>query len=500
MASVATVPAPTVTPEPPKAEDEVAQRRLIVEGMFNAGQDGITGGIVVLVYALALGANTFQIGLISSANMLGSAMQLGADSLLRRFQTRRRVGVIGMSTLAVGRVLMGLLPLAAMWIAAEYLAWGLLAGLILVSGAAQVVEVMRLSWISGVVAENERGKFLGERQLIVQLLGSVIAIMAASLIDWQRTVSPERGLVTAQVYYVIAAVLCLGSIFTLLTVPEPAVMFNGRTTGLRTLAEPFRDRRFRPVMNYYLIWQFSVAFAGPFFQLYLIQVVKLPLGAIALYQFIGQLVSLYCVRLWGRMADRFGSLPVLRLSVFGKMLFPLSWFLLWPTPAGQSPMLLYALVGVVHLLNSFNHGVGLTTINLALRMMPEGESTAYLATFRTFGNWIHAISPALGGAASTVLQDRGWSLQWTIYLLCMLSGMGRFSALVSLRWVDEPGARSLRHMARAMVRVPGFTFRKGLGPWLRFWGGPVYAGFLLVRLRLGRFINAWRGVWTTETD
>ncbi len=466
--------------------------------MFTAGQESLGGGIVVLVYALALGANTFQIGLISTASMLGAALQLGAESLLRRFGTRKRVSVAGMGVLSIGRVLMGMLPFMALWIAAEYLAWGLLAGLVLVSGAGQIVEVMRLSWVSQVVRQNERGRFLGERQLIVQLLGSIIAISAAWVLDWQRSISYEHGVGTAQLYYLIAAVLCVGSIITFLTVPEPPVATNGRNGGWRFIGEPFRDTRFKPMMTYYLIWNFSVGFGAPFFNLYLIEVLKLPLGVVAIYNFLGSAISLYSVRLWGRLADRFGSRPVLRICVLGKAVFPLSWFLAWPNMAATSPVLLYALVSVVHLFSIFNSGMGLTTVNLALKLMPEGQATGYLATFRTLGNWTQAVSPALAGMLSTLLQNAAWSLQWSIYVLFVLSAIGRFTALFSLRRVHEPGSRSVHHLWEALHRVPGFTTRRGFRPWARFWGGPVYAGFVVVRLRVGRLVGTWRGMWSAE--
>ena len=45
----------------------------------------------------------------------------------------------------------------------------------------------------------------------------------------------------------------------------------------------------------------------------------------------------------------------------------------------------------------------------------------------------------------------------------------------------------------ALCRVRGFTPSRGLGAFVRFWGGPVWSGFIIVRARLGALTAQWRG-------
>lgn len=478
----------------------VAQRRLIAEGIFATGQENISGGVILLVYALALGANTFQVGLISTAGMLGTALQLVADRLLRALGSRKRVGCSAAALLGAGRIGIALIPFATVWVAAQYLAWGLLAGLVVISGVAQVVEVVRLSWISEVVPEGERGRFLGERQLVVQLIGSVIAISAAGFLDWQRGISEAQALFVCQSFFGIAGLLSVGSVVTFLTMPDPPLRPKNGDGGWRTITAPFKNRVFFPVMTYSMAWNFAVGFAAPFFNLYLIQVLKMPVSAVAAVNFASQFFSLYSVRLWGRLVDRFGSLPVLRIGVFGKALFPLAWFVLWPAPDVYPVPIQYVLTILVFSFNVFNSANAVATISLAMELMPKEDGTSYLATFRTTANWIHAISPALAGYISTVLQGVGWTIQSSILLLFVISAAGRFFSLWTLRFVHEPEARSVAHLWRAMTRVPGFTFSHGFIVWTRFWGGPFWAGFALVKVRTGRVMAAWRGSWFDEDE
>jgi MFS family permease len=474
------------------------ERRILAESMLAETQGPMTGGVILLSYALMLGADTFQIGLISTAMMIGASLQLVAHRLLRSFGTRKRVAGVSLAVLSAVRVGIGLLPFVAMWIASQYLAWGLLGALVIASAAGQVAEIMRLSWISDVVPEDKRGRFLGDRHFFMQLVGSSVAISAAWFIDWQSAVNATRGLHATQSLFIIAGILGLGSILVLRTIPEPPASERIRTRKWSFLAEPIRDKRFRPFMAHSALWHLGGPIAGPFFNLYMIEVLDMPLGMVAAYNFLGQLSSIYSVRFWGHLVDRFGNLPVLRLCVAMKTIFPLMWIAMPPatTPFGHT--ILYIVTGIVHMWRTFNSGQQISTVNLALILMPENDRTSYLSTFRTLGNWIHAVSPAAAGFLAATMQDSGWSQHWAIILLFVISALVRSGSYAALHWIEEPFATKLNVAWRTMKRVPGFLPTSGVGPWIRFWGGPIFAGFAIARLRLGAAIVSWRGSFTAD--
>ena len=59
-----------------------AQRRLILEAGINGAQDSFSGGQVLLAYVLFLGGSPFDVGLVATAQTIGSTMQIFADRLL----------------------------------------------------------------------------------------------------------------------------------------------------------------------------------------------------------------------------------------------------------------------------------------------------------------------------------------------------------------------------------------------------------------------------------
>jgi MFS family permease len=477
-----------------------ARKLILAESVFSESQASSTKSVVLLAFALLLGANTFQIGLLSTAAMIGASLQLLSGRLLMWFGRRKRVAGFALAVLAVLKVALAMLPLAVMWIAAQHLAWGLLGGLIVISAAQQVAEVMRLSWIADIVPESERGRYLGNRHFYTQLAGSGVAIVAAWFVDWQGAISEARALVSVQTLFVIAASLSVVCIIILLRTPEPDVTTPPKARRWTIVPEPFTDTRFRPLMVHSALWNLAAPLIAPFFNLYLVSVLGMPFGVVAIYSFIGELSSIYSVRFWGRLIDRFGNLPVLKLCAGAKAIFPLLWLLLHPAESVGGKMLLYFLAGFVHIWRTFNSGQGVSTVNLALKLMPQDRTTSFLATFRTVGNWIHAVSPALAGAAATYLQGAGWSLKWSILVLAVASAAVRIISFWSLEWVKEPGAASFRRALRLMRRLPGFNPNRGWRAWMHFWGAPLFSGFSAARLRIGGLVNRWRGSITPEGD
>ena len=397
----------------------------ITEGAVTAITDHLAANVIVLGYALMLGATTFQIGLLATARTAGASLQLVADGLVRRLGTRKRVGIVSLVFASVVRLILGLLPVATLWFAADTLPWALLAGILVIHAAGQIGGVIRLSWIADLVPARTRGQFLGNRDFAIMLVGSTLGVAAAWFVDWQQVAFPEYGPLSAQGLFVAAAVMAVFSIAVLKRIPEPTPVIEKPGGRMKFVLDPFRDARFRPLMVSHLVRSFATPIAATFFNLYLITVLHMPLGVVAIYSFIGQVSGLYTVRLWGRLADRFGNMPVLLVCVFFKSVFPIMWILMWPVEGGPQKLMLYLVVAWVHMWRGFNTGENIGRTNLVISLAPEGEVTRYLSSFRTLGNWMQAIVPAFAGLMASALQDAGWSEHLSLCAMFALSGVGQ---------------------------------------------------------------------------
>ena len=246
---------------------------------------------------------------------------------------------------------------------------------------------------------------------------------------------------------------------------------------------------------YSFIWNVSVQFGAAFFTLYMLQVLGFPVWLTTAINVSGTVASVYAIRLWGRLADKYGNIPVLTFCTILKAIFPLT-FIVVGTPVtafGRAATIAYMFLAFMT--NAANSGMGIGTMNLSLRLIPPGEQTPYLATYRMFSSVVAAFSAAIGGVIADGLLNQGWSQRWSISLLFVISGLGRFTAAWYLRKrVKEPGAVSLGRVWKAMRRVPGVLPSRNTSAMARFWGKPIYSGFIMVRIRLGRLLlGNWGG-------
>ena len=94
------------------AGDLAEGERVLVQDLAWASMSGaFSGGVILVAFALNLGATPLQIGLLAAIPFLANAMQLPATLLIERVRLRRRIGVLSVTAARVLMLGMALLPL-----------------------------------------------------------------------------------------------------------------------------------------------------------------------------------------------------------------------------------------------------------------------------------------------------------------------------------------------------------------------------------------------------
>src|SRR6185295_13144025 len=127
-------------------------------------------------------------------------------------------------------------------------------------------------------------------------------------------------------------------------------------------------------------WTFAVNLSTPFFTVYLIRRLALPMAAVLAFTVLSQATTAVMLRAWGAVADRFSTLAVLRVSCLGFLLSVAGW-----PVAGvlDEPWLVVTVLAVVHLTAGLAAaGVNLCTGTVAMEVAPRGEAAGYFATER----------------------------------------------------------------------------------------------------------------------
>lgn len=83
---------------------------VLQEGLTAEAMTTLTGGTFLVAFALLLGANNFQIGLLASLPTFTNVFQLTSIWLIRKYNNRRAVSVICSVLARIPLLLIGVLP------------------------------------------------------------------------------------------------------------------------------------------------------------------------------------------------------------------------------------------------------------------------------------------------------------------------------------------------------------------------------------------------------
>lgn len=369
----------------------------VVEGSFWAVYTSVVGGALLTGYALALGADDFQIGLMTG---LASAAAIGALAGARhlgRCKSRKPMLVRALTLSRLAWLPLCLLPFLSLVPAAGL---ALLLGIVLVSAlAGHFADTAWMSWMTDLVPPTIRGRYFSWRNSILGALCMASAFGAGKAYDGLKTtMDPLQAFAPV---FVVAVVCGVVSIAILSRISEPPLQEEPAVPPLQLLRLPFRHRHFRTLLLFWGLWTLATGIAAPFFQPQMIKHLHMSYTAIGLYGAVSGLAALLFQPFWGHLIDRIGNRAVLRINALGAATLPLYWF--FATPDCLWPIWVNAVASGL-----FGPGILLGAFNLAMGTAPRQNRAAYLASFRLVGGLTAFAAALLGGAIAQATQGLSW--------------------------------------------------------------------------------------------
>ncbi len=241
--------------------------------------DGFASGGFLVAFALVMGANNTQIGIMTALPFLMQAIQVLALVLVERTGLRKAYAV-GAYFVAYGAwVLVAMVPFVLSVPHAG--AVSTLLALVAVRGAALAfVTTGWNSWLQDLVPRELLGRFFALRLRMATIAAAVSSMAAAAYIDfWKGSVAADDVIYGYSIAILFGAIL-LGwpAVGFMARIPEPRMARpEGPRRSLReTLATPFSDQGYRPLINFMFLWNFAAQLALPFFAVYMLERLELP--------------------------------------------------------------------------------------------------------------------------------------------------------------------------------------------------------------------------------
>ena len=384
-------------------------------------------------YGQALELTPFAFGVLAALPFLTAFMQIPASYLVERWGHRKGVAIAGILTHRALWLAIAAVP----WVVPRAWWWlGLLAFVGLTHTFAHLGTPATTSWAADLVPGRLRGRYYAVRGQLARLINVPICLALGWALDRATHGGAQALLLTLSIVLALAALL--GMVDSLLCLKLPDPWHRPRPDGLpfwEVLRRPLRSRNFRFFLGYNGFITLATGFVSPFVWLYLTEVVKLTNATAIFMTMVGtSFVSLFGMRLWGTLVDRWGSRRVL---LFAGVLI-INGASVWAFVTPGTLWWGYLLV----LISSLGWpGMELAGSNLLYSMSETGRTgenlgSAYAAINSAVVAVMGTLSGLLGGGIAELLKDWSYPIgEWRLtyhVVLFVISGLLR---IVALLWV-----------------------------------------------------------------
>jgi MFS family permease len=428
---------------------------------FNALSFQIVLNSPMVLYGRSLGASATVLGIISGMMPLLVIFQIPAAQYIDRVGYRRFV-YAGWGTRVSFIFAMALVPLSGFFLNATTrlaLLLTLLFGFNLSRG---ISSCAWLPWISQLVPEAVRGRYLARDAACVNLASFFTFLLAALCLGGHAQPWQFAAL------FGFSAVMGAASLGFLKRIPDCAPPERTQTSNTPVpWGEIRRFPPFRKLLRAVVAW--SIAYGGmtAFTVVFLKTETSLSEGAILAVcsvSFLGGLCSLWFL---GSRLDHLGSKPVLTFSLLTWLAIVVGWGLL----AGQVlAVRLATILALQFLMGLFAALVQMANTRLAMAVIPTMGRNHFFALYSVLGSVAMGLSPVLWGLlidAAGNLHARGPLLAWNRYTLFFAAVWVVMSvALLLAARLEEPRAASMEDLLREiLIESPQRV-------WVRLWPRP----------------------------
>ncbi|RXF72400.1 MFS transporter [Arcticibacter tournemirensis] len=450
-----------------KLTDEQTQsglRYIVKESLAGEVMVNLTGGTFLVSMAVFMGASNFQIGLLASLPIFTNVFQLASIWLVHTFNNRRAIAVLTSVVARLALLIIGAIP----FVFGKSANVNFLIALLTVHYFfGSLASASWNSWMKDLVPEKTLGQYFSYRTRLMQILSITTSLLVAFFIDFMKVHHPDMVNTAYFVMFLVGSGVGMLGVYLLSKAPEPkAEPDSGKV--LTSFQKPLRDRNFRKLIFFNSFWSFALDLAVPFFSVYMMKTIGLPLSYVMAFTILGQLSSISSLKLWGRYTDRYSNKTIIRICapVYISCIMAMAFTSL---PSGQ----LYSIIllAVINIFSGISTaGINLAVSNIGIKLAPREDAMSYMAVKNIIVSLCAAMAPLLAGMMADYFShhELEWNFQWqgahgvTVIQMISLKGLnfffviGGLLAMLSLRLL--PGIKEQGEVEKD--RVVGYMHKR----------------------------------------
>ncbi|MDF5730772.1 MAG: MFS transporter [Rhizonema sp. PD38] len=421
-----------------------------IDEVFATIFSNITSGVLLINFLLQLGANSVEIGLLSSIPMLVNVIQPLGAYIADRMTSRHWY------------VLLIFGPARLLWLflvgGIAWFSWHngdsrqlvtLSLGIILISSILISCGCSPwFSWMAALVPHRLRGRYFGFRNSAASLTNLIcVPVLGFAISSWPGGSIQGYGVVLLLgIVFGIVSLICQ----FWMTDVNPQITHSSKPSPQQTeivhsqpeILNIFKNTNYLQLVIYLSLWTFGMNLSVPFFNIYMLRNLNLNIGLVTIYTSLVAGATLLTLIFWGKLADRLGNRPLLLLVGTLMAVSPLFWL-----GVGTDSVSVWIWIPLIQLMSgAFGAAITLCGSNIQMEVAPVDRPSQYFAIAAA----VMGITGGLGSAVGGFLAD----LDATGGLpgLFVISAVLRLIALLPLVFVQEPRSQHVVQIIRNIFR------------------------------------------------
>jgi len=448
-------------------EEEVQKGLKVViwDGLTSEVMTSFTGGAFLVSMALLLGASNVEIGVLAALPMFTNIFQLLSIWLVSRYNNRRAVTVYCAFLARFPLIIVGSLVLTTSGTSINILIFFLFFYYLFGSIAGPSWN----SWMKDMVPENMLGDYFSRRSRYTQTLNVVLSISLALLLDFVKRFYVEYELTVYGIFFIAAGIIGIIGGLILSKAPEPQ-SYLSNTNIFALFKRPMQNENFKRLLLFNSAWVFALNIATPFFIVFLLKSMKLPISYIIVLATISQIFSILTIRTWGAFSDRYSNKSIISISAPLYILCMIGWCFVGSFPHFYANI---ALLVVIQMFSGMaTSGINLSLTNIGLKLSPKKDAIVYLSVKNIVTSVFSSIGPLIGGFLADVFANKSLSLgaRWTspdvnqvirvvsihdwkfLFIIGALLALISLELLIGVKEVGEVNKDVVRRIMRKSIR------------------------------------------------
>jgi len=277
-----------------------------------------------------------------------------------------------------------------------------------------------MSWMKDILPKKDGNTYLAARSRIIGFVALVGMLIAGFILDGFKQSNLFIGFV---ILFSIAFIGRATSAYFFTKKYEPKFKEKDGKTHFRHFLKHIKDTNFGKYVLFVMIMQFSVALASPFFAVYMLKNLAFSYLEYTAVIMVPLLVILLVTSAWGKFADKYGNLKVLKISGWTIPFVPLLW-LLSPIVLQINPEFILPYLLIIEVYSGIVWaGFNLSSIDFIYDVSSRQKVAQFTAIYDSLVSVGIFAGALIGGIIASTTQNILWLSP--ILFLFLLSGILR---------------------------------------------------------------------------